>query len=131
MKSSLPFCLALIFAVLLIPTLAQERPTEKAGKGIELYSWKDSDGDWLFAVVPGTNRRRPEADIKRKENQISGVRELEKHFLRLALGEQVFWLHQDQKGFAYPDEKMVAAVASAARNAKVELHVPAKDKKNG
>jgi hypothetical protein len=126
MKPSLLIFLSLVF-VLLVPTArAQERPSETEFKGMELYSWQDSNGDWLFALLPGTNRIRSEAEIKDKENQIAGANELEKHFLRLAEGEQVFWSHRGSKGFAYPDEGTMKAIAASAQKAKIELHVPPK-----
>jgi hypothetical protein len=46
---------------------------------------------------------------------------LEKHFLRLAEREQVFWSHQAE-GFVYPDEATREEIAASARKAKVELH---------
>lgn len=58
--------LTLLLALWLVPVLAQERPTETEFKGIELNSWRDADGDWGFAFLPGTNRLRSEAEIKRK-----------------------------------------------------------------
>jgi hypothetical protein len=119
------------FSALVVPTQAQERPVQKAFKGIELYSWQDSKGDWLFALLPGTNRLKSETEVKRKENQISGAEELEKHFMRLAEGELVFWFHRYLKGFAYPDEKMMKQIACSAKKAKVNLHVPPKGEKNG
>jgi hypothetical protein len=131
MKPTLLTFLSLVSTFLLTPAHAQERPSEKAFKGMELYSWQDSNSDWVFALLPGTNRLKTEAEVKRKENQIPGVNELERHFLRLAEGEQVFWFHRDLKGFAYPDEKMMKDIAASAKKAKVELHLPPNDKKNG
>jgi hypothetical protein len=118
--------LLLLFASigLLVAAPAQERPAQKAFKGIELYSWQDSKGNWLFALLPGTNRLKSEAEVKKQENQIPGVEELEKHFTRLAEGEQVFWFHGNLKGFAYPEGKTMNGIASSARKAKVDLYVP-------
>ncbi len=122
---------SLLCTSFLAPAQAQERPAQKAFKGIELYSWQGTNGNWLFALLPGTNRRKAEAEIKRKANQISGTKELEKRLMRVAEGEQVFWFHADLKGFAYPDKKVVDAVISSAKKAKVDLHVPPKGKDNG
>lgn len=124
MKPTRLIVLLLVSALLVPSARAQERPSEKEFKGVELYSWQDSNGDWLFVLLPGTNRLKSEAEVKQKENRIVGTNELEKHFLRLAEGEQVFWSHRELEGFAYPDEETMKAIASSARKAKVELHVP-------
>jgi hypothetical protein len=101
-----------------------ERASRRSFKGMELYSWKDAKGEWVFALVLGTNRLKTESEIKKKENQILGTKELEKHFLQLAEGEQVLWFHRKPKGFAYPDENLIAEIADSAKKAKIELHFP-------
>jgi hypothetical protein len=131
MKASFLVLLSLVCAFLLVPAQAQQRPAEKAFKGIELYSWRGSNGDWLFALLPGTNRLKTETQVKKKENQIAGVKELEKRLIRLAEGEQVFWFHRDLEGFAYPDDKMINEIISSAKKAKVDLRVPPKGEMNG
>jgi hypothetical protein len=131
MKTILIVLLSFMSTLLVTPAQSQERPSQKAFKGMELYSWKDTNGDWVFALLPGTNRLKAEAEAKKKETQIPGADELGKHFLRLAEGEQVFWFHRDLKGFSYPDEKMIDEIASLAKKAKVELHVPPKDERKG
>ena len=126
MKPSLLLLLSLVSLLLFASRpQAQERSAEKAFKGIELYSWQDSNGDWLFALLPGTNRLKIETEVKKKENQILGTKELEKRFMRIAEGEQVFWFY-NLKGFAYPGEKMMKDIVSSAKKAKVELHLPRK-----
>jgi hypothetical protein len=130
MKSSILILLTLLFALLPTPVLAQVRPAERAFKGIELYSWKNSAGHWVFALLPGTNRNKTEAEVKKRENEIISENELEKRFLQLAEGEEVFWFHRDPSGFAYPDEETMAKIATAARKAKVQLHVPSKKGNN-
>jgi hypothetical protein len=124
MKLAQRLGLSLVIALLALSAQAEERPSEKEFKGMELYSWQDAKGDWVFALLPGTNRLKSEAEIKEKESQIAGTTELEKHFLRLAEGEEVFWFHRDLKGFAYPDEDTMKAIASSAQRAKVELRTP-------
>ena len=102
----------------------RERPREKEAKGVELYSWKDSNGDWIFALLPGTDRLKTEAEIKERENQVFGEGELADHFLHLAEGEWVSWYHGNVIGFEYPDLKVMNNVAASAKKAKVELHLP-------
>ena len=33
-------------------------------KGVELYSWKDTEGGWVFVLVNGTNRLKAEKEVK-------------------------------------------------------------------
>jgi len=112
------------FMALLVPTQAQEKSAPKAFKGIELYSWQDSKGQWLFALLFGTNRLKSEAEIKRQQNQLSSTEELERRFARLAKGEEIFWQGAGIEGFAYPEKNIVEEVASSARKAKVNLRLP-------
>jgi hypothetical protein len=121
--------MSVVVLLLVVPSHGEERPTQKAFKGVELYSWMGSEGAWHFALVSGTNRLKTEAEIKKVENSILGVKELEKRFLRLAEGEQVFW-YRDLRGFAYPDEKTMADIESSAKKAKVELHTSPKREKD-
>lgn len=125
-------CILLLLLLVVFPFVlaqGQERHTEKSFKGVELYSWKNSNGEWMFSLVPGTNRNKTEAEVKK--SQISGPEELAKRFSQLAEGEQIFWFHYGLKGFAYPDEKMIAEVESSAKKAKVDLRIPPKDARNG
>ena len=89
MRLFLLACQSVMCTLLLAAPQGHERASAKAFKGVELYSWRDSEGAWLFALLPGTNRIKAEAEIKKMENRISGVKELEERFLRLAEGEQV------------------------------------------
>ena len=100
----------------------KERPAEKAFKGMELYSWKNSKGIWIFSLLPGTNRIKTSIEIK--EKQIPDAKELEKRFLLIAKGEQVFWLHPDLEDFGFPDQKIMDAAMSSAKKARIKLYVP-------
>lgn len=126
MKTIVLIVLSFMASLAVIPVEAQERPHEKAFKGMELYSWKNSSGDWVFALLPGTNRTKPETEIKQQEQQIPNTKELEMRLSRLAEGEQVFWFHPDHQGFSYPDPGMIDGIISLAKKAKVELHGPPK-----
>jgi len=123
----------LLFGVITVMSAqAQERPSEKAVKGVELYSWKNPSGDWVFALLPGTNRLKTESEIQNWRNVIPNIAVLEKRFSRLAVGEQVFWFNAAElKGLAFPDDKMMDEVGSAAKRANIELHVPPKNERKG
>lgn len=131
MKTILLIFLSVVASLVVVPLQAQERSREKAFKGMELYSWKDSNGDWVFALLPGTNRIKPETEIKKQEKQIPNTNELEIRFSQLAEGEQVFWVNPDRKGFSYPNQSTIDKIIASAKKAKVELHVSPKDQRKG
>ena len=94
------------------------RPTDRAFKGVELYSWKQ-DGDWLFALLPGTNGMKPEPVVKAGGLRLS---ELERRFAGCAEGESIYWLMEN--GFERPEPAIVKQVQMAAGRSKVILSVP-------
>jgi hypothetical protein len=115
--------LALISAGIVAASFAQGKSVGKSFKGIELYSWHDSKGNFIFSLMPGTNRIKTATEIRKTENEISGVKALKQRLSQLAKGEQVFWIH-DVPGFAYPDEKTLKAIKASAKKSGVELYVP-------
>ena len=121
--------LSLAIASPVLTARAADRPTNKYDKGAELYSWEDPAGVWFFALLPGTDLFKPDALIKKKENQLTGVNALEKRFMSLAEGEWVTWV--GRKGFPLPGRKTVEEVMSVAKKAKVDLHVPSMPNRKG
>jgi len=89
-------------------------------KGVELYSWKDKGGDWVFMLLDGTNRLKTEEEVKGAKNQIKGAEDLKKALARLAVGEQVFWTHPI-KGFEFPPGVTRKEIEKAAKEAKIDL----------
>ncbi len=127
MKTKLSIICVLLFALLTALLVAAEnRPTAKQFKGVELYSWQDREGTWLFSLLPGTNRLKTESEIKETKNHISSIKELENLFSQLAEGEHVYWFLREPKGVAYPDDAMIRLIESSAKKAKIILHLPKK-----
>ena len=60
-------------------------------KGVELYSWEDKEGGWVFVLVNGTNRLKTEKQVKGAKDLIRSTEALQKAFARLAVGERVSW----------------------------------------
>jgi hypothetical protein len=89
-------------------------------KGVELYSWRDSKGDWVFALLSGTNRLKTAEEVKAPKNQIAGQGELEKAFARLAIDERVSWSHRIE-GFEYPPEGTIKRIEELAQKSGVTL----------
>jgi hypothetical protein len=104
--------------------LAQEqREGRPRLKGVELYSWRDSKGDWVFALLSGTNRLKTAEEVKAPKNQIAGLGKLEKAFARLAIDEKVIWSHHIE-GFEYPPEGTIERIEKLARESRVTLRRP-------
>jgi hypothetical protein len=100
---------------------ADEKREEKRWfKGVELYSWKDKEGGWVFVLVNGTNRLKTEKEIKGAKDLIRGTEALQKAFAGLAIGEHVTWVHRI-KGFEFPPETMRKEIETAAKKARIEL----------
>jgi hypothetical protein len=112
---------ALATSVLCVVVGADEKREEKPRfKGVELYSWKEKGGDWVFALLDGTNRLKTEEEVKAARNQIRGAAELKKRLARLAVGEQVLWTHPIE-GFAFPPEAIRKEIEKAAKDSQIDL----------
>lgn len=101
-----------------------EREAKARFKGVELYSWKDKEDNWVFALLDGTNRLKSAEEVKGTENQIKGAAELKKAFARLAVGERVSWTHPIE-GFAFPPKATRKEIEKAAKEAKIDLQTSA------
>jgi len=98
----------------------EKREESPRFKGVELYSWKDKGGDWMFVLLDGTNRLKTEEEVKGAKNKVKGAEDLKKALARLAVGEQVSWTHPI-KGFEFPPETTRKAVEKAAKEANIKL----------
>lgn len=114
-------------ALIAILTLSCARPEANSRraerprfKGVELYSWQDEGGAWTFALVDGTNRPKSADEVRSSPERIAGFDALEAAFSRLAIGEQVFWLHH-LAGLSLPGPELRARAEEAARRARIEL----------
>lgn len=96
----------------------------KVPKGVELYSWQADDGAWLFALLPGTNRVKPERLVKEVGPVIKGVPALKDRLRELAEQEQVFWFHRDAPGFVHPPEDAQNEIISFSRENAIFVHLP-------
>jgi hypothetical protein len=128
MKNLLHFLgTAMIVAVLSSVCWADDkREAQPRFKGVELYSWKDKDGDWVFALLDGTNRNKSEKEIKGTKDLIKGLKDLNKALSRLAEGEQVSWSHRIA-GFEFPPKATRDEIGAAAKKAKIILRTMAEN----
>jgi hypothetical protein len=122
--------LCLIAAALTVSVLhgvcwaADKREEKPRFKGVELYSWKDKEGNWVFALLNGTNRLKTAEEVKGADNQFKGTVGLKRALAGLAVGEQVSWAHPI-KGFEFPPEATRKEIEKAAKEAQIELRTPA------
>jgi hypothetical protein len=102
---------------------AEDKRAEKPRfKGVELYSWKDQSGDWIFVLLDGTNREKTTKEVKEAKDRIKGAEALKKALALLAVDEQVSWSHRIE-GFEFPPEKTREEIKKAAKEAKIDLRV--------
>lgn len=105
------------------PAQVSPREARPRFKAVELYSWQDAQGAWLFSMVDGTNRLKPVGEIQKPENTVVGPEALVSAFSMLAEGEQIYWFHH-VRGFEYPPEALCDRLTKAAQQAGVQLSLP-------
>jgi hypothetical protein len=94
------------------------KPGEKSMKGFELYSWQ-VDGEWVFAVLVGTNREKTLDEIQSPQARLNGVGELAKLLTALPAGEYVSWLTRDS--LALPPKDIITQVEQICAEQGLEL----------
>jgi hypothetical protein len=108
-----------------------ERFARPAFKGVELYSWISTSGDFRFALLWGTNREKAVEEIKGASScTLADVAAVKARLSRLARGEQVSWLHRASthgSSFAYPPSDVVEAVRRHCATLGIEFYVPSLD----
>ena len=104
-----------------ISNAEDKREAKPRFKGVELYSWKNQAGDWLFVLLDGTNRQKNEKEVKEAKTQIKGVKDLKKALALLAEGEMVIWSNHRLQGFEFPPEDTRKEIEKVAKDVKLEL----------
>jgi hypothetical protein len=97
-----------------------ERAAGPAFKGFELYSWKRSDGTWLYSLLPGTNRNKTKNEIV--ASSIADVSTLKRRLAALAVNERVFWSTLAGE-LSIPDAGTVAEIKAYCASVQIDLHV--------
>ncbi|MDY7040138.1 MAG: hypothetical protein SVX38_04675 [Chloroflexota bacterium] len=93
-------------------------------KGYELYSWQ-TQGDWYFALVVGTNRIKTHDEISSPEVRLRGIEELKRELDRLSSGEQVFWSAQRVTNTTLPPAEIISEVRAYCRQRGIQLEIEA------
>jgi hypothetical protein len=92
-----------------------------AFKGYELYSWQE-EGEWVFALVLGTNRLKTHAEVTAEANHLDFPALMAK-LAELPPGEQVFWLTNRIPGMALPSEAVVSELSTFCMENGIEIAV--------
>ena len=106
-------------------SLAQSRVAKlppHSMKGYELYSWKIR-GDWYFALLVGTNRRKTRREVSSPKARVRGVEALKRKLDRLAEGEDVIWAGRLAPWAMLPPEKIVEEVKNYCGHRGIILRV--------
>jgi hypothetical protein len=119
--------LAALAAVVAVPFGAAPAQAARAGKGFELYSWKEEKG-WKYVVLGGTNRKKTLQEVKADPSVVTGVEKITDVLKKLPEGETVSWGHVIE-GFEYPPKEDVKKIDEAAKTAKLKLLRPKLDEK--
>lgn len=103
---------------------AEPADTDAAGllKGYELYSWQ-MQGDWYFALVPGTNRLKTYDEISSVEVRLQGVEALESELDKVPGGQQVFWLADRVPNMAMPPAEIIDEIRAYCTERGIQLEI--------
>jgi hypothetical protein len=83
------------------------KPGETSMKGFELYSWQ-ADGEWVFAILVGTNREKTLEEIQSPLARLDGLDALKKVLESIPSGETITWL--SRSSLAFPPDDVSAQV---------------------
>ena len=133
MKSVIP---VIALAAVLACSESAARPKASAQpklafKGYELYSWQ-SEGEWRFALVPGTNRLKNWSELAAAAVPEGKV---QRAIAKLPRGERVSWCSRRVEGdgpaLEQPPPDRVQRLLDVARRNEVSLIVCGRDEKRG
>jgi len=107
-----------------------KRLEKPAGKGVELYSWKATDGSMRYSLLWGTNRLKTGAEIKSAACAMADLAQVKAILSRLANGEHVFWMWTSAEcaDCSYPPRETIEILVAHAKHVGVSLEVDVGDK---
>jgi len=103
-----------------------EAGSVKSMKGFELYSWQ-AEGEWVFALVVGTNRLKTVEEIASPEVRLNGLDALKRELAQLAPGEWVFWSEDRVPNTALPAVDVIREVRAFCEQRGLHLEIQAGD----
>ena len=95
----------------------------------ELYSWRDSNGEWCFSVLPNTNRAKTAEDIFDQKETIRGIAKLKERISKMPGATKLVWEKNPWAGtpvkgtesVALPPEEIMRDVKQFAATRNVEV----------
>lgn len=78
-------------------------------KGYELYSWQ-TQGDWAYALVVGTNRLKTFDEIASPDAHVQGLEALKGALDQLPRDEKVFWSTRRVSNTTLPPDEIIDAI---------------------
>ena len=101
-----------------------ERKTERAPKGVEMYSWQQPDGAMEYSLLLGTNREKLSAAIRDRSCVMRDLPALKTALSQLAEGERVFWMASCSGGScSLPGPPVVQELREHAKSLGITLDV--------
>jgi hypothetical protein len=121
-------------------TLRCQQPSNVVNiMSFELYSWRGSDGEWCFSILPSPSGRNVYAEeVFNKRFTLRGVKNLERKIAKLPKGATVLWLEQipssgganakSTGGLQFPPSEMIQEIRHYAQGHDVTIDVSAPEK---
>lgn len=73
----------------------------------ELYSWRDSDGQWCFSILTMTNRSKTPEEVFDKKQTIRGIVKLKENISRFHHNSELVWRKNPWEGTSVKDTESV------------------------
>lgn len=99
----------------------------------ELYSWRDSNGTWVFSILGTTSRQKTVEEIFSDKQAIRGVGELKRKISRLQRPSRLVWFDKlifngaPVKGterLGWPPKEIIEDVKRYAQARQIEVSGP-------
>ncbi len=95
-------------------------PSAESMKGYELYSWQEGD-QWVFSLLPGTNRLKTLEEIKSSDTRLPGAEALIARLQKIPAGQYVTW--SSGETLAFPPDEMMRQIEQVCRDQGLILNI--------
>jgi hypothetical protein len=120
-------------AMLLVASGQRSNGPQAVPMGYELYSWKESGGNWTFSLLPSPSgvNVTPE-EVFNKKFLLSGAQELKRKISGLPAESTIYWLNRTSgtgkqgkgsKKLSYPSAETVKEIRAYAEAHKIKVEL--------